>query len=440
MKVTVIGTGYVGLVTGTCLAELGNDVVCLDVDAEKIRVLLNGDIPIYEPGLQDLVRRNTAANRLHFTTNVDEAVQHGTIQFIAVGTPPDEDGSADMQYVTAAAKAIGQHMTDYKVIVDKSTVPVGTGEKVRAAVAHELSLRGIDAPFSVVSNPEFLKEGAAVEDFMRPDRIVLGCDDEQAVQYMRALYSPLQRNHDRLIVMDCKSAELTKYAANAMLATRISFMNELANLADKLGADIENVRKGIGSDSRIGFDFLYAGCGYGGSCFPKDVKALIKTAKDDGGLRLRVLQAVEEANEAQKHVLTDKVRTRFGSDLAGKHFALWGLAFKANTDDMREAASREVITDLLEMGATVTAYDPVARNEAMRLFANENRLRYAENPMDALNGADALIIVTEWKEFRSPDFNAIRAKLNSPVIFDGRNLYDPKLVRGHALEYFAIGR
>ena len=440
MKVTVIGTGYVGLVSGTCLAELGNDVVCLDVDAAKIQVLLDGGMPIYEPGLQDLVRRNVAAGRLHFTTDVAKAVQHGTIQFIAVGTPPDEDGSADLQYVLAAARNIGRHMTDYKVIVDKSTVPVGTGEKVKAAVASELGVRGTSTPFSIVSNPEFLKEGAAVDDFMRPDRIVLGCDDEQAVQYMRALYSPLQRNHDRLIVMDTKSAELTKYAANAMLATRISFMNELANVAEKLGADIESVRKGIGSDSRIGYDFLYAGCGYGGSCFPKDVKALIKTAQDDAGIGLKVLQAVEEANDHQKHILTGKIKTRFGASLAGKHFALWGLAFKANTDDMRDAASREVIADLLAAGATITAYDPVAKHEAQRLYAAEARLRYAENPMAALEGADALVIVTEWKEFRSPDFEAIKTKLKTPVIFDGRNLYEPKLVRSLGLEYLAIGR
>ena len=440
MKVTVIGTGYVGLVSGTCLAELGNDVVCLDIDPQKIKVLQDGGIPIYEPGLQDLVRRNVAAGRLHFTTDVAQAVAHGTIQFIAVGTPPDEDGSADLQYVIAAAQGIGQYMTDYKVVVDKSTVPVGTSDKVKAALAGELAKRGVTTPFSVVSNPEFLKEGAAVEDFMRPDRIVVGCDDDKAAQYMRALYTPLQRNHDRLIIMDCKSAELTKYAANAMLATRISFMNELANLADKLGADIEHVRKGIGSDSRIGYDFLYAGCGYGGSCFPKDVKALIKTAQDDAGITLQVLHAVESANNDQKHVLSNKISARFGKDLSGKHFALWGLAFKANTDDMREAASREVIADLLANGATVTAYDPVAMHEAKRLYANEPRLTYADNPLAALDNADALVIVTEWKEFRSPDFDAIKAKLKHPVIFDGRNLYDPKLVRGQGFEYLAIGR
>ena len=440
MKVTVIGTGYVGLVSGTCLAELGNDVVCLDIDPAKIKVLQDGGVPIYEPGLQDLVRRNVAAGRLHFTTDVAMAVDHGTIQFIAVGTPPDEDGSADLQYVVAAAQGIGKYMTDYKVVVDKSTVPVGTSDKVKAALANELDKRGVTIPFSVVSNPEFLKEGAAVEDFMRPDRIVIGCDDDQAAQYMRALYTPLQRNHDRLIVMDCKSAELTKYAANAMLATRISFMNELANLADKLGADIEHVRKGIGSDSRIGYDFLYAGCGYGGSCFPKDVKALIKTAEDDAGITLKVLHAVESANNDQKHVLSRKICTRFGNDLTGKHFALWGLAFKANTDDMREAASREVIADLLAKGATVTAYDPVAMHEAKRLYADEPRLTYADNPLAALDNADALVIVTEWKEFRSPDFEAIKAKLKHAVIFDGRNLYDPKLVRNQGFEYLAIGR
>lgn len=440
MKVTVVGTGYVGLVSGTCLAELGNEVVCLDLNPEKIQVLLDGGMPIYEPGLQDLVKRNVAAGRLHFTTDIEKAVQHGTIQFIAVGTPPDEDGGADLQYVVAAARSIGQYMTDYKVIVDKSTVPIGTSEKVKAAVAQELAKRKLTCPFSVVSNPEFLKEGAAVEDFMRPDRIVLGCDDDQAAQYMRALYTPLQRNHDRLIIMDCKSAELTKYAANAMLATRISFINELANLADVLGADIEQVRKGIGSDSRIGYDFLYAGCGYGGSCFPKDVKALIKTAQDDAGIDLKVLNAVEKANEAQKHVLTGKIVKRFGGDLTGKHFALWGLAFKANTDDMRDAASRIVISDLLSRNATIQVYDPVAQHEAKRLYADEPRISYAANPMAALDGADALVIVTEWKEFRSPDFEAIKSKLKSPVIFDGRNLYDPKLVRSVGLEYFAIGR
>jgi len=440
MKITVVGTGYVGLVSGACLAEVGNDVLCLDVDPAKIKILEDGGIPIFEPGLQEMVQRNVAAGRLHFTTDVARAAHFGTIQFIAVGTPPGEDGSADMQYVTAAARNIGRHMTDYKVIVDKSTVPVGTADVVRAAVADELQKRGVTTPYSVVSNPEFLKEGAAIEDFMKPDRIVVGCDDEQAALNMRALYAPFQRNHDRLIVMDIRSAELTKYAANAMLATRISFMNELANLAEKLGADIENVRRGIGSDPRIGYDFLYAGAGYGGSCFPKDVKALIKTAATDAGMKLQVLTAVEAANDAQKHVLSNKVKARFGDKLAGKHFAMWGLAFKANTDDMREATSREVIKDLLAAGATVTAYDPVAMAEARHHFPDAAGLTYADNQAGALAGADALIIVTEWKEFRSPDFDAIKAALKAPVIFDGRNLYDPRVVRGMGFEYLAIER
>ena len=440
MKVTVVGTGYVGLVSGTCLAEVGNDVLCLDVDPEKIRVLNEGGIPIFEPGLLEMVRRNVAAGRLRFTTSIEESVAHGSIQFIAVGTPPDEDGSADLQYVTAAARNIGRFMTGYKVVVDKSTVPVGTGAKVGAAIAEELAARGQQIDFSVVSNPEFLKEGAAVEDFMRPDRIVIGAEDERAIELMRALYAPFQRNHERLIVMDVRSAELTKYAANAMLATRISFMNELANLAEKLGADIEHVRQGIGSDPRIGYRFLYPGCGYGGSCFPKDVQALQRTARLDAGVELKVLNAVEEANDAQKRVLTAKVKARFGDDLGGRKFAVWGLAFKPNTDDMREAPSRYLLADLFAAGATVAAYDPVAMHEAQRVFGDEPRLTYAESPAAALDGADALIIVTEWKEFRSPDFAVLLAKLKSPVIFDGRNLYEPKLPRGYGFEYFAIGR
>ena len=440
MKITVIGTGYVGLVSGACLAEVGNDVLCLDVDTAKIKILEDGGIPIYEPGLQDMVSRNVTAGRLHFTTDIEKAAHFGTIMFIAVGTPPGEDGSADMKYVTAAARNIGKHMIDYKVIVDKSTVPVGTADGVKVAVAEELAKRGVSIPFSVVSNPEFLKEGAAIEDFMKPDRIVVGCDDEQAALNMRALYAPFQRNHDRLIIMDVRSAELTKYAANAMLATRISFMNELANLAEKLGADIESVRKGIGSDPRIGYDFLYAGAGYGGSCFPKDVKALIKTAATDANIELKVLTAVELANDAQKHVLSGKVKARFGDNLAGKHFAIWGLAFKANTDDMREATSREVIKDLLAAGATVTAYDPVAMPEARHCFPDQAGLCYADNQTAALEAADGLIIVTEWKEFRSPDFDNLKAKLKTPVIFDGRNMYDPKVVRGLGFEYLAIGR
>jgi len=439
MKITVIGTGYVGLVSGACLAEMGNDVLCLDVDPRKIEMLERGEIPIWEPGLQEMVRRNVAANRMKFTLDVERSVAHGTIQFIAVGTPPDEDGSADLQYVLAAARNVGRYMTDYKVIVDKSTVPVGTADKVRDAIADELKRRGVDVPYAVVSNPEFLKEGAAVEDFMRPDRIVVGADDEQAIFLMRALYSPFQRNHDRLVVMDVRSAELTKYAANAMLATRISFMNELALLAEKVGADIELVRQGIGSDPRIGYHFLYAGAGYGGSCFPKDVKALIRTADDNGRL-LHVLTAVEAANDAQKHVLVEKVIARFGESLAGRHFALWGLAFKPNTDDMREAPSRVVIDDLLSRGATVTAYDPVAIHEARRAIGERQGLSYSDGPMQALEGADALLIVTEWKEFRSPDFDAIRVALKQPLVIDGRNMYPPALPRAAGLDYVSIGR
>jgi UDPglucose 6-dehydrogenase len=439
MKITVIGTGYVGLVSGTCLADVGNEVLCLDLDANKIRILNEGGIPIYEPGLEAMVAKNRAAGRLRFTTDIEEAVAFGTLQFIAVGTPPDEDGSADLQYVVAAARNIGRHMTDYKVVVDKSTVPVGTADKVRAAIRDELEKRGAAIDYSVVSNPEFLKEGAAVEDFMKPDRIVVGADDERAVALMRQLYAPFQRNHERLVMMDVKSAELTKYAANAMLATRISFMNELANLAEKLGADIELVRKGIGSDPRIGYHFLYPGCGYGGSCFPKDVQALIRTAVE-AGQHLQVLEAVEAANEVQKSILTQKIVARFGNDLSGMTFALWGLAFKPNTDDMREAPSRVVIAELLARGARVCAYDPVAIHEAKRVFINEPRVSYAEDPVAALKGADALVIVTEWKEFRSPDFEVIKARLKNPVVFDGRNLYEPATVRAAGLEYFAVGR
>lgn len=439
MKITVIGTGYVGLVSGTCLAEVGNDVLCLDLDAEKIRILNAGGMPIHEPGLQEMVARNRAAGRLRFTTDVAGAAAHGLLQFIAVGTPPDEDGSADLQYVVAAARSIGRHMEGYKVIVDKSTVPVGTADRVRAAVAEELAARGLKAEFSVVSNPEFLKEGAAVEDFMRPDRIIVGAEEARAIELMRQLYAPFQRSHERLIVMDVRSAELTKYAANAMLATRISFMNELANLAEKLGADIEQVRQGIGSDPRIGYQFLYPGCGYGGSCFPKDVQALNRTARGVGG-ELRVLEAVEAANEFQKGVLGRKIVGQFGEDLAGRRFALWGLAFKPNTDDMREAPSRRVVADLLGRGATVRAYDPVAMDEARRIFGSEPRLAYAESPMAALDGADALVIVTEWKEFRSPDFEDMKRRLKRPLVFDGRNLYDPAQMRASGIQYFAIGR
>ncbi len=439
MKITVIGTGYVGLVTGTCLAEMGNHVLCLDLDEDKIAMLNDGRVPIHEPGLTELIRRNVASGRLHFTSDVERSVAFGVLQFIAVGTPADEDGSADLRYVAAAAANIARFMTEYKVVVNKSTVPVGTGDKVGQVLRDQLAERGLALPFSVVSNPEFLKEGAAIDDFMRPDRIVIGAGDERAIALMRALYAPFIRNHDRVIVMDVRSAELTKYAANAMLATRISFMNELANLADKLEADIEQVRLGIGSDPRIGFHFLYPGCGYGGSCFPKDVQALLRTGADNGA-GLKVLQAVEDANEAQKQLLLEKIGTRCGGNLAGMRFALWGLAFKPNTDDMRAASSRVVIEGLWQMGATVCAYDPVAMPEARRIFGDDARLTYADAPMAALDGADALVIVTEWKEFRSPDFDAIKGALKKALIFDGRNLYPPAQVRSHGIEYFAIGR
>ena len=439
MKITVIGAGYVGLVSGACLAEMGNHVVCLDVDPRKIETLNNGGIPIHEPGLDKVVQRNAAAGRLQFTTDISVAVAHGTLQFIAVGTPPDEDGSADLQYVLAAARNIGRLMTEYKLVIDKSTVPVGTADKVKAAIQAELDARGVALEFSVASNPEFLKEGAAVDDFMKPDRIVVGAEGERAIELLRAVYAPFQRNRDKLVIMDVRSAELTKYAANAMLATRISFMNELALLAESLGADIELVRQGIGSDPRIGYHFLYAGCGYGGSCFPKDVKALIRTAAESGR-DLKVLQAVEDANDAQKQVLVEKIVKRFGADLSGRRFAIWGLAFKPNTDDMREASARVLIGELLARGATVSAYDPVAMTEARRIFGDEPRISYATSPEQALAGADALAIVTEWKEFRSPDFAHIAATLKTPVIFDGRNLYEPKVVRDAGVDYQPIGR
>ena len=438
MKITMVGTGYVGLVTGACFAEVGNDVLCLDLDEAKIRTLESGGIPIYEPGLAEVVKRNVAAGRLHFTTDVERAVFFGTVQCIAVGTPPGEDGSADLQHVIAAARNIGRHMNEYRVVVDKSTVPVGTADKVRAAIAEELVKRGIKVPYAVVSNPEFLKEGAAVEDFMRPDRVVVGSDDAQATHIMRTLYAPFQRNHERFFAMDVRSAELTKYAANAMLATRISFMNELANLAERLGADIEEVRKGIGSDPRIGYQFLYAGIGYGGSCFPKDVKALIRTAEEAGGT-LPLMDAVEQVNAEQKHVLARKILKRFGK-LSGRRIAVWGLAFKPNTDDMREAPSQVLIEELLSNGASVSAYDPVAMPAARRAFSHLEGIVYADSPLAALEGADALAVVTEWKEFRSPDFQEIRARLKTPAIFDGRNLYDPEEMKRAGLEYYPVGR
>ncbi len=439
MKVSVIGTGYVGLVTGACLADAGNNVLCCDIDESKIATLNSGGLPIFEPGLEAIVARNRAAGRLVFTTDVSACVAHGELQFIAVGTPPGEDGSADLSHVISAARTIGRHMTGYRVIVNKSTVPVGTADKVREAVSKELASRKLQVPFAVVSNPEFLKEGAAIDDFMRPDRIVIGSEDERATQRLRELYAPFQRNHERVMVMSVRSAELTKYAANAMLATRISFMNDLANLAERIGADIEEVRRGMGSDPRIGYHFLYAGAGYGGSCFPKDVKALQRTAEQSGHA-LRLLAAVDAVNESQKGVLAAKVRARFGQDLSGRRFAIWGLAFKANTDDMREASSLSLIAGLLEAGAEVRAYDPVARAEAAKIFGVEPRVALVESATSALDGCDALCIVTEWQEFRSPDFDAIKSRLGTPAIFDGRNLYDPAAMKKLGIEYFPIGR
>jgi UDPglucose 6-dehydrogenase len=439
MKVSIVGTGYVGLVTGACLADVGNHVLCLDVDESKIARLRRGEITIYEPGLQQIVDASVAAGRLAFTTDVAEGARHARLQMIAVGTPPGEDGSADLQYVLAAARGIARHMDGPRIIVDKSTVPVGTADKVREAAAAVLAERGTHHRFAMVANPEFLKEGAAVEDFMRPDRIVIGAEDPEAIAVMRELYAPFQRNHERLQVMDIRSAELTKYAANAMLATRISFMNELALLAEQLGADIEHVRLGIGSDPRIGYHFLYPGAGFGGSCFPKDVTALLRTGRECG-IDLKVVRAVEEANERQKGVLVDKIVRRFGANLSGRRFGLWGLAFKPNTDDMREAPSRVVIAGLRERGASVTAYDPVAMGEAREIFKDDPAVAFASSALAAAEGADALVIMTEWKAFRSPDFDALARKLKSPVIFDGRNLYEPQVVRSHGIEYHAIGR
>ena len=452
MKVTIVGSGYVGLVTGACLAELGNTVFCLDLDQKKIDILNSGGVPIYEPGLQEMINRNRAAGRIQFSTDVAAAVQHGEIQFIAVGTPPDEDGSADLQYVIAAARNIGKHMNGPKVIVDKSTVPVGTADKVTQAITEELKKRNLDLTwFSVVSNPEFLKEGAAVEDFMRPDRIVIGTNQDaaglRAKELMRKLYAPFNRHHERTYYMDVKSAELTKYAANAMLATRISFMNELANLADAVGADIEAVRQGIGSDSRIGYGFLYAGTGYGGSCFPKDVSALTKTALQHGR-DLKILEAVEAVNQSQKTILIKKITKRFGDDLSKHRFAVWGLAFKPNTDDMREAPSRYIISELVKRGAEVMAHDPVAMPEAQHAFEIDfqgkpdqlQKISLVKTPEDALVGASALIIVTEWKAFRSPDFDHLKQAMKNPIIFDGRNLYEPQSMTDLGFEYYGIGR
>ncbi len=452
MKVTIVGSGYVGLVTGACLAELGNTVFCLDLDQKKIDILNSGGVPIYEPGLQEMIARNRSAGRIQFSTDIAAAVEHGEIQFIAVGTPPDEDGSADLQYVIAAARNIGKYMNSSKVIVDKSTVPVGTAEKVTAAIVEELKKRNLDPAWcSVVSNPEFLKEGAAVEDFMRPDRIVIGTNHDaaglRAKELMRKLYAPFNRHHERTYYMDVKSAELTKYAANAMLATRISFMNELANLADAVGADIEAVRQGIGSDSRIGYGFLYAGTGYGGSCFPKDVSALSKTALQHGR-DLKILEAVEAVNREQKTILIEKITKRFGNDLSKHRFAMWGLAFKPNTDDMREAPSRFIISELVKRGAQVVAHDPVAMTEAQHALELDfqtkpdelKRVSLVKTPEDALAGASALIIVTEWKAFRSPDFDRLKQAMQNPIIFDGRNLYEPQSMTELGFEYYGIGR
>jgi UDPglucose 6-dehydrogenase len=439
MHVTVFGTGYVGLVTGTCLAEVGNQVLCVDIDAAKVEGLRNGVIPIYEPGLEEMVLANHASGRLDFTTDAAPAVAHGDVIFIAVGTPPDEDGSADLQYVLAVARTIGKHLARPAVVVNKSTVPVGTADKVRDAIAGELAARGADIAFDVVSNPEFLKEGDAVKDCMRPDRIVVGTSSAAALDRIKRLYAPFNRNHDRIVAMDVRSAELTKYAANAMLATKISFMNEMANIAERVGADIEMVRHGIGSDPRIGYSFIYPGAGYGGSCFPKDVQALERTA-GQYGYRAEILQAVEAVNDRQKDKLPELIARHFGGSLAGKTFAVWGLAFKPNTDDMREASSRNLLASLWASGARVRAYDPEAMEEARRIFGTREDLALVDSPAAALQGADALVVVTEWKAFWSPDFAGIRAALKEPVVFDGRNIYDPAAVEAAGLAYYGIGR
>jgi len=439
MHITIFGSGYVGLVTGACMAEMGNHVVCVDIDEDKINGLNNGVIPIYEPGLEALIQRNHEAGRLEFTTDVEHGVNHGLFQFIAVGTPPDEDGSADLQYVLAVAKSIGSHMDDYRIIVDKSTVPVGTADKVKETIQATLTERGVGLEFDVVSNPEFLKEGAAIDDFLKPDRIIIGTDNPRTTELLRALYEPFNRNHDRIISMDIRSAELTKYAANAMLATKISFMNELANIAEKFGADIENVRIGIGSDPRIGYQFIYPGAGYGGSCFPKDVRALARSAAE-GGYEATLMEAVESVNMLQKQRLFDKISAHFNGDLKGRTVAVWGLSFKPQTDDMREASSRVLMESLWEAGASVRAYDPEAMNEMRRIYPDQAGLQLCDSAQDALKGADALAIVTEWQEFRSPDFQKIKQELSDPVIFDGRNLYDPAHMTAQGLTYYAIGR
>ena len=440
MKVTIYGSGYVGLVTGALIADVGNEVLCVDVDETKVANLKKGIIPIFEPGLDDVIKRNVEAERLDFTTDMDQAVAHSEVQFIAVGTPPDEDGSADMQYVAAVAKTIAERMTERKIVVNKSTVPVGTGDMVEKVIADGLSARNQSIPYAVISNPEFLKEGAAIEDFMKPDRIVIGTDDEHATDVMRELYSPFCRNRrDRLIFMSRKSSELTKYAANSLLATKISFMNELSNIADRLGADIEDVRVGIGSDPRIGYHFIYPGCGYGGSCFPKDVKALIATAREND-FSAELLQAVDSVNDRQKHVLFEKLMKHFDNNIEGRKFAVWGLSFKPNTDDLREAPSRVLIESIFEHGGTVRAYDPVAMNEMRHFYPDEKRLELVGTAQDTVEGTDALLINTEWREFRSPNFEILKKHLNNPLIIDGRNLYDPKQVTEAGLVYDCIGR
>ena len=439
MHITIFGSGYVGLVTGACMAEMGNNVLCVDIDKEKTKRLQAGKIPIYEPGLEDYIERNSQAGRLEFTTDVQRGVDHGLFQFIAVGTPPDEDGSADLQHVLAVAKSIGERMQDYRVIVDKSTVPVGTSDKVRETIRAALNERQVNLEFDVVSNPEFLKEGAAIADFMKPDRIVVGTDNPRTAELVKALYEPFNRSHDRIINMDVRSAELTKYAANAMLATKISFMNELANIAERCGADIEKVRVGIGSDPRIGYHFIYPGAGYGGSCFPKDVRALARSASDLG-YDAALLDAVEAVNGRQKERLFDKISAHYAGNLTGKTIAVWGLAFKPKTDDMREASSRRLMEALWAAGAEVRAYDPEAMDEARRLYPDQDGLTLCESAQSALEGADALAIVTEWQEFRSPEFQLIKSTLSDPVIFDGRNLYDPDFLSTLGLTYYAIGR
>ncbi len=439
MRVTIFGSGYVGLVSGACMAEMGNDVVCCDIDQGKIDRLNNGEIPIFEPGLETMVERNREAGRLTFTTDIAAAVDFGLFQFIAVGTPPDEDGSADLSHVLAVARSIGQNMTDYRVVVDKSTVPVGTADKVKAEIQAQLDTRKVDFEFDVVSNPEFLKEGAAISDFMKPDRIIVGTDNPRTTELLHALYEPFNRNHDRMITMDVHSAELTKYAANAMLATKISFMNELANIAERVGADIEQVRVGMGSDPRIGYHFIYPGGGYGGSCFPKDVRALAKSAENEG-LNAELLNSVEAVNARQKRRLFEKIQSHYGSNLSGKTVAVWGLSFKPKTDDMRDAPSRVLMEALWEAGATVRAYDPEAMDETRRLYPSQDSLTLCDSSTAALEGADALAILTEWQEFRSPNFDSIKEALADSVIFDGRNLYEPTTVEAHGIQYYAIGR